>query len=343
MAWAERQGIFFAFVGLVLIFAFSSPAFATWSNISVVLLQASLLGIMAVPGAMLILMGKVDLAVGSVMVLTSVVFGALTHARVALPVALTLSLGVATLWGVLAGFLVAYLRLSPIVVTLGGLAGTRGVAEMISNERTNYAFGPAFANLGNGQVLGVAIPVWLLIMTFAFGFLVWSLMPYGRRMTALGADPDAAHAVGIKTRRIPFLVYVCSGLAAGVAGLILTSELDAATLSIGLGMELKVITAIMLGGVAFTGGRGSLFGVLFGVAFIGVLANGLVLLDINQFLSDVVIGVALIIAAGLDILHQRLDRIVIGDGQADEPPPDSGPLGSSRAQPSLSTAEAGRD
>src|SRR5207245_9013710 len=127
----------------------------------------------------------------------------------------------------------------------------------------------------------------------------WYRMPDGRRMTALGADPEAAHAVGIKTRGLPLLVYVCSGLAAAAAGLVLTSELDSSTLSIGTGVELQVITAIMLGGVAFTGGRGALLGVLFGVAFIAVLADGLVLLDIHQFLSDVVIGRARIAAAGI--------------------------------------------
>lgn len=318
VAWLQRQGIFFAFVGLVLIFFLSTSRFGTWPNISVVLLQASLTGIMAVPGAMLILMGKVDLAVGSVMVLTSVVFGTLTNDGVPLAAGLVAAMAVGAGWGLLAGFLVAYLGLSPIVVTLGGLAGVRGLAEMISNARTNYGFGPSFGQLGNGNLFGLRVPVWILISTFLVGFLIWYVMPYGRRMTALGADAEAAHAIGVRTRALPLIVYVCSGLAAAAAGLIITSELDSSTLSIGQGVELQVITAIMLGGVAFTGGRGSLFGVLFGVAFIAVLANGLVLLNINQFLSDVVIGVALITAAGMDILNRNLDRIVVGDVHEDQ-------------------------
>jgi len=309
--WIQGNGIFFAFVALVLILALTSQQFASRRNISVVLLQISALGIMAVPGAMLILTRNVDLAVGSVMVVTSVTFGALVHAGSSLLMASVISMLVAGGWGAVQGYLVAYRGLSPIVVTLGGLAGMRGVAEMISNARTNYAFGPDFAFLGNGEFLGLATPVWLMVVVFLVGYVVWALMPYGRYMTALGSDPVAAHAVGIKTHRLPFVLYVASGLSAGLSGLILTSELDASTLSIGLGMELNVITAIMLGGVAFTGGRGSIIGVLFGVAFIGVLRNGLVLLNISQFLSDVVIGAALITAAGLDVLHQRLERITI--------------------------------
>jgi ribose transport system permease protein len=311
----HRQGIFFALLGLVAIFAISSPRFATWPNISVVLLQGSLVGIMAVPGAMLILMGKVDLAVGSVMVLTSVVFGTLYYDGVPLAACIVLSLGVGVAWGVFAGFLVGYVGLSPIVVTLGGLAGVRGLAEMLSNARTNYGFGSNFGWLGTGSIAGLDVPVWIVIATFVAGFLIWYAMPYGRRMTALGADPEAAHAVGIKTRALPFVVYIGSGLAAAVAGLILTSQLDSSPLSIGLGMELRVITAIMLGGVAFTGGRGSLWGVLFGVAFIAALDNGLVLMNVNQFLSDVVIGVALIGAAAMDRLNENLERVMIPDVQ----------------------------
>src|SRR5581483_11423876 len=251
VAWLQRQGIFFALIALVLVFTFSTARFGTWSNISVVLLQASLTGIMAVPGAMLILMGKVDLAVGSVMVLTSVVFGTLTNDGVPLAAGLVAAMAVGAGWGLLAGFLVAYLGLSPIVVTLGGLAGVRGLAEMVSNARTNYGFGSSFGELGTGSLFGLRLPVWILIMTFAVGFVVWYVMPYGRRMTALGADPEAAHAIGIRTRALPLIVYVCSGLAAAGAGLIITSELDSSTLSIGQGVELQVITAIMLGGVAF--------------------------------------------------------------------------------------------
>jgi ribose/xylose/arabinose/galactoside ABC-type transport system permease subunit len=232
--------------------------------------------------------------------------------------AVAVAVVVALAWGTITGFLVARLRLSPIVVTLGGLAGARGLAELISYAKTNYAFGITFAKLGNGKILGLRAPVYLMAITFAVGFLVWFFMPYGRHMTALGSDRAAAHAMGIAVRRIPFILYIASALAAGVAGLITASQVDAATLSIGQGMELKVITAVMLGGVAFTGGRGSLIGVLFGVAFITVLNNGLILLNINQFWSDVVIGLALVAAAGLDVLYRHLDSIPIlateGDG-----------------------------
>ena len=311
MTWAEKNGIFFAFVLLCAFFALSDSTFYQWSNLSLILLQISVVGIIAVPQAMLILTGNVDLAVGSVMVLAAMVFGSLMKSDVPLGLAVAAAMAVAIGWGVVTGLLVAYLGLSPIVVTLGGLAGARGLAELISYAQTTYDFGPAFAKLGNGRWFALKFPVYLLIITFAIGFLVWFFMPHGRRMTAVGADRAAAHAMGVPVRKIVLTLYVCSGMAAGLAGLIVTSQVDAATLSIGQGMELRVITAVMLGGVAFTGGRGSLLGVLFGVGFIGVLTNGLILLNINQFWSNVVIGLALVAAAALDVLYRRLESMAI--------------------------------
>jgi ribose transport system permease protein len=311
VSWAEKNGIFFAFVLLCAFFALSDSTFYQWSNLSLILLQISVVGIVAVPQAMLILTGNVDLAVGSVMVLAAMVFGSLMKSDVPLGLAIAAAIGVAVAWGFVTGLLVAYLGLSPIVVTLGGLAGARGLAELISYAQTTYDFGPTFAKLGNGRWFELKVPVYLLIITFAIGFLVWFFMPHGRHMTAVGADRSAAHAMGVPVRRIVLTLYVCSGIAAGLAGLIVTSQVDAATLSIGQGMELRVITAVMLGGVAFTGGRGSLVGVLFGVGFIGVLTNGLILLNINQFWSNVVIGLALVAAAGLDVLYRRLESMAI--------------------------------
>src|SRR6516164_745141 len=128
-------------------------------------------------------------------------------------------------------------------------------------------------------------------------------------MSAIGGARDAAKALGIKVKAIPFWLYVASGFASAIGGLIVTSELDGASVSLGLGMELDVLTGILLGGVAFTGGRGSLFGVLFGIVFIGALNNGLIQINVSPYFQQVAVVIALVLAAGLDILHQRLDRI----------------------------------
>src|SRR5262249_49810347 len=195
------------------------------------------------------------------------------------------------------------------IVTLGGLAGARGVSELITQGYTVFGFGSTFSLLGNGTLLRMPVPVWIYVAILIVGLHVWFQTPWGRHMVAIGGARDAAKALGIRWRAIAFWLYVASGAASALGGLILTSELDGASVSIGVGMELDVLTSILLGGVAFTGGRGSLFGVLFGVLFIGALSNGLILINVSPYFQQVAVGIALVLAAGLDILHQRLGRI----------------------------------
>jgi ribose/xylose/arabinose/galactoside ABC-type transport system permease subunit/ABC-type branched-subunit amino acid transport system ATPase component len=318
VGWSKRNALFYALAALVVYFSFASSNFLSTSNLEVILLNVAILGIVAVPGAMLVLAGYVDLSVGSAAVLCAVVFGKLFEAGLAPGFCFVLALLTGTLWGLIQGYLVAYLGLSPIVVSLGGLAGLRGLALWISDAFVTQGFGDAISTLGNGSLLGLPVPVWIFFASFALGGYVWFRTPWGRHFTAIGADASAAHALGIDTRRLPLALYAASGTAAALGGLILMAQLDAASLSIGEGLELSVLTAILLGGVAFVGGRGSLFGVLMGVLFIGVLENGLLLVNVSAYLVNVAIGTALVLAAGLDVIYRRLDRLPIG-GEAPAP------------------------
>jgi ribose transport system permease protein len=314
VGWAQRNGLFFALIVLLVIFSIASDNFLTWPNMQVILLTVSVIGLMAVPGAMLILAGYVDLSVGSVAALAAIVFGqAVGVAHLPWPVGFVIGLGAGLAWGLFSGMIISYFGLSAIVVTLGGLAGARGVAELIGKGITINGFGAAFDAIGGSTFLDLPVPVWILAAAFLVGAYVWYVAPYGRHLTAIGANAEAARSLGINTRRIPLVLYTASGGAAALGGLIMTSQLDASSLTIGLGMELSVLTAILVGGVSFVGGRGSLFGVAVGVLFIGVLQNGLVLMNINPFISDTAIGAALVFAAALDVLYRRLDRIPVTD------------------------------
>lgn len=316
--WAQRNGLFFALVLLCIFFASANDRFLTRSNLTVILLQVAVFGIIAIPGAMLVLTGHVDLAVGSIMVMTSIIFGELMANDFPLGAAIIGSLVVAVLWGAVTGFSVAYIGMSPIIVTLGGLAGARGVAQLISEGQTEYGFGDTFAELGNGRILDTPVPVWLLGVAMLIGGIVWHGTRVGRHMTAVGSDSASAESLGVRVRRIPFVLYIVSALAAGIGGLIVTSQLDGSSLAIGQGVELEVLTAILLGGVSFTGGRGSLYGVAFGLLFIGVLSNGLILVNVSPFWKEIAIGAALFVAAGIDVVYQRLERIPIQDAEPEE-------------------------
>jgi ribose transport system permease protein len=320
ISWAQRNGLFFALVAMIAFFALSSERFFTSANAKVILQQVSVAGIVAVPGAMLVLSGFVDLSVGAIAVVSSVIFGQAMQAQFGLGPSIALGLAAGTAWGLFNGYLIAYLDFSPIIVTLGGLAGARGVSELITHGFTVFGFGRDFSRLGNGTLLAVPVQVWIFLAVLIVGLHIWFQTPWGRHMMAIGGAREAAKALGIKWRRTVFWLYAASGLAAAVGGLIVTSQLDGASVSIGIGMELDVLTAILLGGVAFTGGRGSLFGVAFGVLFIGTLSNGLIQINVSPYFQKVAVGMALIFAAGLDILYQRLERVrVPAEAREEEP------------------------
>ena len=295
-------------------FSLASERFFSASNFEVVLVQTAIVGVVAIPGAMLVLAGYVDLSVGSVTVLSAIIFGSVFDSNGSIVLAAIVAMGVAVVWGFITATLVAIFEMSPIIVTLGGLAAARGVAEVVSQGETVFGFGEGFAKLGNGEILGVRAPAWIFLAVVVIGAYVWYQSPYGRHMMAIGSNRDAAHSLGIGVRRIPFVLYVVSAFACGFAGLLYASRLDGASLSIGNGMELQVLTAILLGGVAFTGGRGTLLGVVCGLLFVSVLTNGLAQLDVSTYWVNIALGAALTTAAGVDVLYQRLERL---------PPPDT--------------------
>jgi ribose transport system permease protein len=315
----QSGGLFVALLALGGFFTAYSDNFLTHSNLIVILLQVSIVGLVAIPGAMLLVSGFVDLSVGSLAVLAVAIFGQMVqinHTGIGPAIVIALAAGAG--WGLMNGLLISYLDFSPIIVTLGGYAAARGVAEAITHDETRFGFGDAFAVLGNGEVLTIPVPAIIFLGSFLIGTYIWYEMPIGRHMMATGADRAAARSLGVAVRRIPAVLYVVSGLAAAAGGLIFTSELDGASLSIGIGLELQVLTAILLGGVAFTGGRGSLWGVLFGVLFVGVLNNGLVLINVGPYYANLAVGAVLTFAAAADAFYQRLERMPV---RVEEPPP----------------------
>jgi len=314
VSWAQQSGVFFALMALILLFSMMSDRFFLRGNLTIVALQISVIGIVAIPGAMLVLSGYVDLSVGSVMILSAVGFGQLFDGGVPIGWSVIGGLTIGLAWGLIVnGYLIAYLGFNSIVVTLGGLALARGLAEAWSQGITVFRFGDAFGFSGTGRWLDMPIPVWMFLAVVAMGFYVWNVGPWGRRMMAIGSSAEAALSLGVRVKKIPLLLYGASGLAAAAGGLILTAQLDAASLSIGRGIELQVLTAILLGGVSFTGGRGTLGGVLSGLAFLGVLRNGLVLTGVGVFWQQAAVGSALLFAAFLDALYRRLERIAVED------------------------------
>jgi ribose transport system permease protein len=322
---AQGGGLWVALILLSFYFSWTTGSFFTRSNLLVVLEQVSVLGMVAVPGAMLLVSGNLDLSVGSVAGLAAAAFGEFDKIF-GWPMWLAFlgAVAVGAAWGTMNGVLVCYLGFSPVIVTLGGYAGAAGLAQTITSDTTRSGFGHLFDQLGNGTLAGMPVPGVIFIVVFLAGAYVWYETRTGRHLIAIGANREAANALGVSTRRLPCVVYILSGTAAALGGLIITAQLDGASVQIGVGLELQVLTAILLGGVAFTGGRGSLWGTLAGILFIGVLDDGLILVNVGPYVADLAVGAALVVAAALDVGYQRLER---------RPAPEPEPVEGEAAEP----------
>jgi ribose/xylose/arabinose/galactoside ABC-type transport system permease subunit len=301
-----RSALLIGLIVLILFFTFQSDLFLTMGNTKNIALSGAVLLIVAVPQALLVIMGYVDLSVGSSVGLSGVVTGLLiVDHHVGWGLAVLAGLGVGAFGGLVNGVLVAVTRLSPIIVTLGTLQLYRGVAQFLRDDPP-AGFGTGMSLLGRGLYLGVPVPVWIALAIFGFGALYLYGTPSGRHVYAIGVNAEAAFLSGVATRRLPLLLFVVTGLAAGLGGVLYAARLDAAPPStLGVNFELQVLTAVLLGGIAFSGGRGTMFGVLLGVVFLGVLNNGMTLMNVPYFAQAIATGAALVVAAGLDELGQR--------------------------------------
>ncbi len=291
----------------ILAFFLFSAEFLTLANFKDIAVQNSVIGLVAVPTALLLLTGYIDLSIGSVLALAAVVTGTLiTHGTSPLIASLA-GVGTGLCVGAFNGFLVSYMGFSTIIVTLGMLTAVRGVAIQ-SSQVTPTGFGSTFAEIGNGTLLSIPVPIVIVALAFALGGVFLRYSVWGRHVYAIGVNREAAFLSGISVRRLPFVLFAFTGIAAGLGGVILASRIDAAPGgSIGDGFELSVLTAVLLGGVAFEGGRGSMFGVLLGVAFVAILQNGLTLLNVPTTTSLIAQGGVLVVAAALAHLRARQD------------------------------------
>ena len=226
------------------------------------------LALLALPMTLIILTGGIDLSVGSTMALCAVVFGLCFRASVSLTVAALLTLAAGAAAGALNGVFVAYVRVHPLIVTLATLAAYRGMAEGISLGRPVSDFPPSFTVWGQGAALGLPIPGLIFLLALGLTAFFVARTPLGLWLSALGYNETAARYSGVAVARIKLLLYTASGLTAGLAALLFVARRNTAKADIGTGMELAVITAVVLGGTSIFGGRGRLFGTVLGVLLI---------------------------------------------------------------------------
>ena len=303
---AERSQATRTLLGLLVVevvaFSFLGHHFLTLANGFEVVRASVELGLLALALTAVIATGGIDLSVGSLLGLCAVVFGWLAReAGLAVPLCAALAVCAGALGGLLNGWLVASLRLPPLIVTLGTYSLFRGLAEAATGGVTNYTgFPERFLDLGQGTFLG-GIPAQLPLLLLAFGFF-WALVHrslIGRGLEAIGYAPEAARHAGVPVAARLRLVYVLSGTVAGVAALVYVARLGQAKADVGTGFELLAITAVVLGGTSIFGGRASVLGTLVGLFVLALLQNGLRLADQPAELAGILTGMLLLLALAL--------------------------------------------
>ncbi|UDL89593.1 ABC transporter permease [Mesorhizobium sp. PAMC28654] len=287
-----------------LFLSFATDAFATSKNLYNITRNVTFVAIIALGMTFVIITGGIDLSVGSVLCLSSMVLAVTMHAGYSIEVGILASIATALAIGAFNGILIAYLGFPPFVVTLGMLSIARSLAMVASNNTVVFQFGPDHAKLlalgGGAWVFGIANPVlYTIVLALITGFILrWT--KFGRHIFAIGGNEHAATLTGVPVRQIKVAVYMISALSAGIAGIIETGWLGAVTTNIGTGMELQVIAATVIGGANLAGGVGTAFGAIVGAALIEVIRNSLGLLGINAFWQGVFIGGAILLAVLFD-------------------------------------------
>lgn len=300
----EVLGLVVVLLVLVVFFSITSPVFLTTTNGLNMVTNIAVIGIMAVPGTFLLIAGQVDLSVGSVAAMCGMVMAALA-APLGIPAAVGIGLLVGLVVGLINGFFVMIVGVNSLIVTLGGLATFFGIGQLIGDGQTILVQG--FRFLGTARpFLNIPMPVILFVTVLIIGILILRFTVYGRQLYAIGANPTAARLVGIPSKRVVFIAFMFSSVAAALAGLVLVSQLGAASPNNARGYELLVVTAIVLGGASLSGGRGTILGTFIGLMIIQVLATGLTLLNVQSFWQSVATGILLITAVSFDRLRERL-------------------------------------
>ena len=302
----ESIGIYVFLVALIALFALMTSAFLTFDNFIVILRQVSIIGICAFGETFVVVAGGIDLSIGSIVALSGVIAASLTKfLHVPIPLAFISGIAAGSLCGFLNGTLSTRAKIPPIIVTLGTLTIIRGLAFIIVGGHTVFGMPVNYRVLGRNYIGFIPIPVLIMIIIFTVFFVILNKLSFGRYVYAIGSNEEAAVISGVNVNRIKTVVFVLSGLMAGIGGAILTSRLDSGQAATAQGLELDVLTAVVLGGVSIAGGKGRLETVFVGVLIIGILANGMILLNIQHFYQLVIKGVVLLLAVGLDTMRKR--------------------------------------
>lgn len=301
----RESSLFIVLVIASILMSFMSPVFFTMANAEAMLLALSVDAIIAIGMVLLLISGGLDLSVGSTLAFTGVVTGLFLTAGLPAWLAILLGLVCAALVGLTNGLLVAKLNINPFITTLGMMMMIRGLLLVLANGKAVLNLPESFTVIGQGRLFGIQFPIYVMLLLVILGEIFVRNMRFFRQSYYIGGNEKSARLSGINVDFIKIFNYVLVAALAGVAGLLITGRFGSASLTVGSGLELRVITATIIGGASLSGGEGSVLGAFLGAAFMAILANSLNLLGVDVYWQNFLTGLILIIAVVFDVLNEK--------------------------------------
>ncbi len=298
-----KYGIFMVFIVMVVILSLLTDRFLTVNNILNVVRQVSFNGILAIGITFVIITGGIDLSVGSVLAIAGVVSASLVvEGKAGVPtfVAILVGLGVGMFCGWINGFLITKGKLAPFIATMGMMTIARGSSLVFTSGRPITSLSKSFQNIGSGFLLGIPVPIYILALVALISYFLLKYTKFGRHVYAVGGNETAAKASGLNTNRIKTLVYMISGMFAGLVGMVLSARVNSASPIWGAGYELDAIAAAVIGGTSLSGGVGNIQGTIVGALIIGIISNGLDIMNVSPYYQQIIKGLIIIVAVLLD-------------------------------------------
>lgn len=299
--WIQTYMLIFIVIGLGIILSLISSNFLTVTNLLNVVRQIAVNGILAIGMTIVCLTGGIDLSVGSIVAFSGIIAaGLLRDKDYPIILIVLIAIAVGAVCGLYNGYFVAYWNAAPFVVTLSMMTIARGMTYVYSDGRPISNLPTEFLIIGKGSIAGIPLPTLILIVVFILGSIMLTKLKYGRYVYAVGGNENAAMVSGINVKRVKMMVYVLSGVACGIAAVILTARVSAGLPQAGESYELDAIAATVIGGTSLSGGRGRLWGTIVGAILLGIVNNGLDLLNVSSFYQQIVKGLIILGAILID-------------------------------------------
>lgn len=298
--------IIYAVIGLGVVLSFASSAFLSTGNLMNVLRQTSMIAILAA-GCFLVMVGaQIDISTGSLVGLTGIAFAAAMVNWGWDPIiAFIFAVIIGAVSGIINGWMVTIVGIPALIATLSMMQAARGVTYVVTNAYPISNLPKSIDFIGRGYLLGIPVPVIIMVIIYLVIGFVSQRTKFGRYVYAVGGNKEAARLSGIKVNKIMIITYIICGIFAALSGVILVSRLDSGQPNAGIGWEFQAIIAAVVGGVSVVGGKGKILGVFFGAVLMGLLTNGMTLLDVSSYYQQIIQGAVLVFAIGLDVYKNR--------------------------------------